>query len=173
PSVALILVIASAGGLLTRHSAPQSVAVNGSPSPDVGSVPQRQAGDALPEPVVNDKGPASRKTGALTGLVVDVQSKPVVGANVWGGYSSKPFAQDTTDESGQFALDKVAAPSFVTVAADGFAADQQEFDPINVPGLLVFRLTPVRPLAVRLLDESGQGVGGVRLFLQQWWGRAG
>jgi RNA polymerase sigma factor (sigma-70 family) len=93
PSVALILVIASAGGLLTRHSAPQSVAVNGSPSPDVGSVAQRQAVDALPAPVVNDKGPASRKTGALTGLVVDVQGKPVVGANVWGGYSSKPFAQ--------------------------------------------------------------------------------
>jgi len=59
------------------------------------------------------------------------------------------------------------------VTADGFAADQQEFDPNNVPWQLVFRLIPVRPLQVHVVDESGQGVAGVGLFLYQWWGRAG
>ena len=101
------------------------------------------------------------------------EGHPISGAKVWGGFGQQPFAQDTTDQSGQFALDKIAAPPFVTVTADGYAADQQGFDLTNVPGPLVFRLSPVPPLKVRLVDESGQGVAGVRLFLQQWWGRAG
>ena len=62
---------------------------------------------------------------------------------------------------------------FVTVTADGYAADQQAFDPTNVPGPWLFRLSPVPPLKVRLVDESGQGVAGVWLFLYQWWGRPG
>jgi len=96
-----------------------------------------------------------------------------LGAQVWGGFESQPFAQDTTDGSGQFALAKAAAPPFVTVTADGYAADQQQFDPTNLPSSLVFRLTPVPPLHVRLVDEGGQGMSGVRLFLQEWWGRSG
>ncbi len=61
----------------------------------------------------------------------------------------------------------------MTVTADGYAADQQEFEPTNTAGPLVFRLRLVPPLAVRLVDESGQGVTGARLFLYIWWGRPG
>jgi RNA polymerase sigma factor (sigma-70 family) len=172
-SLALVFVAVTAGGLLTRHAAPQSVAVNGSPGADISAVVQTQAVNHLFAPTGKNPTPVFRKTGALIGSVVDDQGRPIPGAAVWGGFCQQPYAQDTTDEAGQFALDKVAAPAFVTLTADGYAADQQSFDLTNVPGPLVFRLGPVSPLKVRLVDESGQGVPGERLFLQRWWGRAG
>jgi RNA polymerase sigma factor (sigma-70 family) len=172
-SVALVFVGVTAGGLFTRHVAPHSVAVNGSPSPDISAVAHTQAMNHLFAPTGNNKTPVFRKTGALIGSVSDDQGHPISGATVWGGFGQQPFAQDTTDQSGQFALDKMDAPAFVTVTADGYAADQQGFDLTNVPGPMVFRLGPVPPLKVRAVDESGQGVAGVGLFLQQWWGRSG
>ena len=173
PSLALILVVANAGGLLTRHSGSRSGAVNLSPSTDIDTVAQIPDVDARSTTPSIEQSSLPKKTGALIGLVVDEQGQPVVGAKVWGGFGSQPFAEDTTDQAGQFALAKVAMPSFVTVTADGFAADQQAFDPTNAPASLVFRLSPVHPLEVRLVDETGQGVAGSRLFLQEWWGRAG
>jgi hypothetical protein len=61
----------------------------------------------------------------------------------------------------------------ITVTADGFAADQQEFVQTNGASPLIFHLHPVPPLKVRLVDESGEGVPGASLFLQEWWGRPG
>ena len=97
-------------------------------------------------PAVKNSTPAAQKTGAITGSVVDTEGHPIAGAKVWGGFPGRPFSQDITDQSGQFALDKIAAPECVTVTADGYAADQQGFDPTNVPGPLLFRLSPVPPL---------------------------
>jgi RNA polymerase sigma factor (sigma-70 family) len=172
-SLALIFVAATATGLLTRHVASQSVAVNGSLGADNGAVAQTQEVNHLFAPSGKNRTQASRKTGALIGTVLDDQDNPISGASVWGGHGQQPYARDTTDESGQFALDKMANPAFVTVTADGYAADQQGYDITNVSGPLMFRLSPVPPLKVRLLDESGQGVSGVWLFLYQWWGRPG
>jgi len=172
-SLALIFVAATAAGLLTRHPAPESVAVNGSPGADIGAAAQTQAVNHLFAPTGKNPTAVFRKTGALTGSVVDSEGHPIEGAKVWGGFPEHPFAQDITDQSGQFALDKIGGPECVTVTADGYAADQQGFSPTNLAGPLVFRLSPVRPLKVRLLDESGQGVAGVRLFLYEWWGRTG
>jgi RNA polymerase sigma factor (sigma-70 family) len=172
-SLALIFVAATAAGLLTRHPAPESVAVNGSPGADIDAAAQTQAVNHLFAPTGKNPTAVFRKTGALTGSVVDSEGHPIEGAKVWGGFPEHPFAQDITDQSGQFALDKIGGPECVTVTADGYAADQQGFSPTNLAGPLVFRLSPVRPLKVRLLDESGQGVAGVRLFLYEWWGRTG
>jgi RNA polymerase sigma factor (sigma-70 family) len=172
-SFALVFVGVIASGLLTRHVSPQSAAVNSSSGVDIGAVAQTQRVNHLFAPTGNKPAPVFRKTGALIGSVVDDQGRPVSGAAVWGGFCQQPYAQDTTDEAGQFALDKIAAPPLVTVTADGYTADQQGFDLTNVPGPMAFRLSQVPPLRVRLVDESGQGVAGVRLFLQQWWGRAG
>ena len=116
---------------------------------------QTQVVKHLFAPTNNDKTQAPGKTGAVTGSVVDDQGHPISGAKVWGGFGQQPFAQDTTDQSGQFALDKIAAPAFVTVTADGYAADQQAFDPTNVPGPLLFRLSPVR---------SAEGAPGGRIW---------
>jgi hypothetical protein len=166
-TVALIFVAATAGGVLTRHAVSQAVPVNYSLRAMAPTTAADQLAAALSTSAVNDSAQAFRKTGAITGLVLDERAHPIAGANVWGGFGQQPYAQDTTDQSGQFALDQVAVPSFVTVTADGYAVDQQSFDPTNLPGPLVFRLSPVSPLGVRVVDESGQGVAGVRLFLQQ------
>src|ERR1041384_1201207 len=157
---------ANTAGLLGRHSESLLVAENYSRTADVATEARAEDVNTLEAPAFNN--PVRAKSGVVTGLVVDEQGRPVAGAKVWGGFGQKPFAQDTTDPSGQFALEKFAAPQLVTVTADGFAADQQEFDPNKVSGPLVFRLSPVRPLLVRTVDESGQGVAGVGLFLQQW-----
>jgi len=172
-SVALILVVASAGGLLTRHAAPQAISVNDASRMDVATTATEQVANVSSARIAKEGGQAFGKTGAVTGLVVDSQGRPISGAKVWGGLGEQPFAQDTTDTSGQFALDKIATPPFVTVMADGFAADQQALDTTNVSAAIVFRLDAVRPLNLRLVDESGQGVPGVSLFLYHWWGRAG
>jgi RNA polymerase sigma factor (sigma-70 family) len=172
-SVALILVAAGAGGLFTRRMAPQPISMNDASRMGVAPTPTEQVADASAARINKEGARALAKTGALTGMVVDSQGNPIAGAKVWDGLNGQPFAQDTTDTSGRFALDKIAVPSFVTVTADGFAADQQAIDPTNGPGMAVFRLDPVRPLNVRLVDESGQGVPGVSLFLYHWWGRAG
>jgi len=172
-SLALIFVTATATGLLARHAAPQSVAVNGSPGADISAAAHTQRVNHLLSPTRKNPTPVFRKTGALLGSVVDDQGHPIQGAAVWGGFCQQPYAQDTTDESGQFALDKLAAPAFVTVTADGYAADQQSFDLTNIPGSLVFQLAQVPSLKLRAVDESGRGVAGVGLFLQQWWGRSG
>jgi RNA polymerase sigma factor (sigma-70 family) len=172
-SLALVFVAVIAGGLLTRHAAPQSLAMNGSPGANSGAAAQTQEVNHLFAPTSKNRTQTNRKTGALTGLVVDDQGHPIPGAAVWGGFGGQPSTEDTTDQSGQFALEKIAAPPVVTVTADGYAADQQAFDPTNVSGPLAFRLSPVPPLKVRLVDESGQGLSDVRLFLYQWWGSRG
>ena len=87
-SLALVFVAVTAGGLLTRHAAPQSVAVNGSPGADLGAVAQTQAVNHLFAPTGNNRTQAFRKTGALTGSVVDDQGHPIPGASVWGGFGA-------------------------------------------------------------------------------------
>ena len=167
-ALVLLLVGVNAGSWATRHAGPQTV-----PGTGVRPEARTQAANHLFPPTGRPRTPAPRKTGAITGSVVDSEGPPVAGAKVWGGFGQQPYAQDTTDDSGQFALDKLAAPPLVTVTADGYAADQQTLDSTNVPRPLLFRLSPVPPLNVRLVDEAGQGVAGVPMFLQEWWGRAG
>ena len=175
-SLVLVFLALNAGGLLSRHATSPALALNGPPGADTGAVAQAQDAQEMNAGVVagvNNPIPAARKTGAITGLVLDANGSPIPGATVWGGFGQQPFALDITDRAGQFALARIAAPPFVTVTVDGFAADQQEFDPAKAPEPLVFRLSPAPALLVRLVDESGQGVAGVKPFLYQWWGRVG
>jgi RNA polymerase sigma factor (sigma-70 family) len=173
-SLALVFVAVTVGGKFIRGAAPRPSSASGSATVTANALVQSQDVNHLFAPADKEKTQAPRKTGALTGWVVDDRGRPVSGAVVWGGFCGQAaYAQDTTDQSGQFALNKIAAPPYVTVTADGFAADQQGFDLTNVPGPLAFRLNPVPPLKVRLVDEAGQGVAGAGLFLYQWWGQAG
>ena len=170
-SLAMIFVAVDGGHWLSRHSTAPTVTVNDSPQSDNTVPAAPQPANASLASGVSDQSQGRQKIDMITGLVVDEQGKPIGGAKVWSGYSSQPFAEDTTDSSGRFALEKNGAQWFVTVTAEGFAADQQEFNPTNSPIALIFRLGPVPSLKVRLVNESGEGVSGVSLFLQQWWGR--
>src|SRR3954466_4194521 len=72
----------------------------------------RPAGPQLAQRV-NAPALLAAKTGVLTGLVVDEEGRPIQGATVWGGFNFRPYAQDTTDAAGQFALDKIASPNLI------------------------------------------------------------
>ena len=166
-SLALIFVAAKATSLIPRKAAPPPVSAVGAPgaadATGGGESPIRAARQKHNPGAAKDR----RASPAQWWIPRAIRSRaPRSGA----GSARSLYAQDTTDDSGQFALDKIALPPFVTVTADGYAADQQAFDPTNVPGPLQFRLSPVPPLQVRLVDESGQGVAGVWMFLDQWWG---
>ncbi len=170
-SMCLVFIAAIASSRFSWHYAPPIVSERDSLPASVSAAKTRFADTpfALASPILNA---IPVKTGAITGLVLDDHGGPVSGATVWGGFCSQPFAQDTTDASGRFSLVKAAAPYFVTVTADGFAADQQEFEPTKEPQL-VFRLSPIPPLFLRIVDETGQPISGVTFFMSSWWGRPG
>ena len=170
-SATLILVAINAGGLFTRHADSRTTSVrqlSGQATTQASAQP-----DNAIAALESNKTPSSSKIGAVTGLVLDMKDHPVAEAKVWGGFSFGPWAQDITDASGEFALATNTHPAFVTITADGFAADQQQVNPTNTSTRLVFHLQPIYPLEVRLVDESGQGVEGGDGFLQEWWGRPG
>jgi RNA polymerase sigma factor (sigma-70 family) len=170
-SLALFCAGVGTRGLVTRHAdvatsppvSPKTLADGAAVSPDAG------AGDAAK---AGEQTAAGKKTGVITGWVIDERGRPLAGATVWGGFGSQPFATDVTDQFGNFALDKATSPTFVTVTRDGFGADQHEFDLENPDSLIVFRLNAVPALKVRVVDEANQGVGGAKAFLQRWWGRS-
>jgi RNA polymerase sigma factor (sigma-70 family) len=171
-AVFLTLAAATVNGRLIHHASSQIATADRSAQPEV-TTPAEQAATAVSGAGETVQAQAVRRTGALTGFVLDGQGHAIPGAKVWGGFSSQPYAEDTTDEAGQFALSKIAGPAYVTVTADGYAADQQAFNVTNATDSLVFHLVPVPPLAIRLVNESGEGVSGSQLFLANWWGRDG
>ena len=186
-SLCLIFVAGLASGRLSHHAAHQTVSARGSLSTEA---ERAKVANTPPAPATQATNQASVKTGAITGLVVDDQGRPVPGATVWEGLSSQPNARDTTDASGRFALDEAEARKHVpflgdlpfvanrvmlaavTVTAEGFAADQQQFNLTNT-AQLVFRLSPILPLFVRVVDEAGQPISGATFFMSTWWGRPG
>jgi RNA polymerase sigma factor (sigma-70 family) len=172
-SLALIFMVANTDRWLGPHGRTQLADANRSLPGNVGTVAATPGLNNPAGPASNNQVSTPRKTGAITGQVLDELGRPVANAKVWGGFNSQPYAQDTTDDAGWFGLDKAGAPAFVTVTADGFAADQQQLDSTNAPAPLTFRLNPSRPLLVRVVDENGQGIVGAGLFLANWWGSRG
>ena len=171
-SAVVLLAIIHAAGFFAGRS-PNSPAAENPLGGKVRQTTNRSRAAISSSPVVSSNRQTIKKTGAITGIVLDDQDHPVAGALVWGGFSFEPFARDITDQLGQFALDKTGAPNWVTIQADGFAADQQEFDPTNGPRTLVFHLSRVSPLKIRIVDEAGHGLAGINLSLYRWWGTTG
>jgi len=168
-SVVLVFALADSAGLFTRHVATSTATPRASVSNIPIATPAQSA--SASSTASSNASPLPKKNGAVTGVVLDEQGNPIWGASVWGGDWQQPFARDITDQSGQFALDKTNGPNVVTVSVDGFASDQQQFNVAGTPEPLIFKLSRIPPLNVRVVDESGRGVAGVELCLQQWWGQ--
>ncbi len=170
-SLALLLMVGITGGWLTRNPKPLPAPGNSLATAGVEMMgPSPVAGAAL-APLMNSLSQATGKAGIIGGMVLDQDGRPIMGATVRGAFGFQIFAQDVTDQSGQFALDQFVARArqTVTVTADGFAVDQQEVELAKLKTPLVFHLGPVSPLKLRVVDESGRAVPGVTPVLCYWW----
>src|SRR5262249_39618780 len=112
-SIVLIVVVGDLAGIFTRHGATAIRTTHN-------ALADNAAGSSTPigAPAIASAAKTAsppRKTGAITGIVLDEEGNPIWGASVWGGNWEPPFARDVTDQAGRFALDKTNTPNVVTV----------------------------------------------------------
>ena len=73
----------------------------------------------------------------------------------------------TADERGAFAIESPIGQAFIVARADGYASEQRELfvRPGRTNPSLNFALSPAASLAGRVVDQSGAGVAGARVWL--------
>ena len=115
-------------------------------------------------------GGKSSATGAIAGRVVDLQGRPVAGAEVWGVVFREKVGSTSTDAEGRFRLAglKEDKPVDVWAEAPGLARQRRE-------GLHVFAgrdhdmgtltLLPGTRIRGRTVDAGGRPVAGARIKL--------
>jgi hypothetical protein len=114
---------------------------------------------------------AAAPTGAVTGLVVDLQGRPVVGAEVWGLAYQKKYAPTRSGSDGRFRLAGLKPDKPVTVWADAPGLARERREDVHVfPGRDrdIGRLTllPGTRIRGRAVDARGKPVAGARVQLE-------
>ena len=73
----------------------------------------------------------------------------------------------TTDEQGAFTIEAPIGQALIVARADGYASEQRELfvRPGRANPNLNFSLSPAASLAGRVVDQSGAGVAGARVWL--------
>lgn len=102
----------------------------------------------------------------LTGLIVDEQQQPIVGAKIQEREQSEIFV---TDSTGTFRVPKLKpGPWNFTVTADGFAPFRKEtvVGPKMPP--LVVTVQTGAVLRLRVMDELEADVAGATVGMEQW-----
>jgi hypothetical protein len=112
------------------------------------------------------------QTGAVTGLVVDQQGRPVAGAAVWGVSQQEKFGPTLSGDDGRFRLPALKPDEPVTIWADMPSLARQRRDDVRIfPGKDrdIGRLTllPGTRISGRVVDAQGKPVAraGVKLDL--------
>jgi Carboxypeptidase regulatory-like domain len=114
---------------------------------------------------------AAARTGAATGLVVDLQGRPVVGAEVRGMSYQETYAPTRSGNDGRFRLAGLKPGKPVTVWADapGLARERRE-DVHIFPGqdrdIGRLALLPGTRIRGRAVDARGKPVGGTGVKLE-------
>jgi RNA polymerase sigma factor (sigma-70 family) len=165
-------------GLLWAGVIPATTAdVENPESPNVGK--GISAAELLQVGQVDDKTPA---LGAIRGVVVDDQDKPIPTAKVYLNryVESRPLLQQAiVDKQGRFQFDQL--PRGGNKILDVFAyADSTSFGGSLLtlaerqpPIQCTVRLTASRQLKLRIVDQNGAPVQGVELAQMQWWSERG
>lgn len=106
-------------------------------------------------------------------MVVDTKQTPIANATVRFGRSAQDTSPTaTTDESGQFELNRLrAGPSEIVVSAAGFAPKSVDVSVESQTQPLRIQLDPGGLLKVRVIDENQRGVAGVRIQLESAGGQ--
>jgi hypothetical protein len=116
---------------------------------------------------------APAQTGAVTGVVVDLQGRPVAGAEVWGVAYQEKFGPTRSGGDGRFRLADLTFDKPVTVWADapGLARERRE-DVRIFPGkdrdLGRLTLLPGTRIAGRVVDAQGKPLGGAAIDLKHY-----
>ncbi len=113
---------------------------------------------------------ASAETGAVTGLVVDLQGRPVAGAEVWALAYQEKFGPTRSGPDGRFRLPSLKLDQPVTVWADVPGLARERRDDVHIyPGKDrdIGRLTllPGTRIRGRVVDAQGEPVAGAGVKL--------
>lgn len=113
---------------------------------------------------------APAETGAITGLVVDLQGRPVDGAEVWGLSYQEKAGPTRSGTDGRFRLPALKPDKPVTVWADAPGLARERRDDVRIsPGKDhdIGRLTllPGTRIRGRVVDAQGQPVAGASVKL--------
>ena len=111
------------------------------------------------------------ETGAVTGLVVDLQGRPVAGAEVWGLSYQEKAGPTRSDADGRFRLPALKADKPVTIWADAPGMARERRDDVHIyPGKDrdIGRLTllPGTRIRGRVVDAQGKPVAGANIKLK-------
>ena len=114
---------------------------------------------------------APAETGAVTGLVVDLQGRPVAGAEVWGLSYQEKVGPTRSGDDGRFRLPALKPDKPVTVWADAPGLARERRDDVRIfPGKDrdIGRLTllPGTRMRGRVVDAQGKPVAGANVKLE-------
>jgi hypothetical protein len=114
---------------------------------------------------------ARAQTGAITGLVVDLQGRPVAGAEVWGVSYEEKVGPTRSGTDGRFRLPDLKFAKPVTVWADAPGLARERRDDVRVfPGkdydLGRLTLLPGTRMRGRVVDAQGKQVAWADIKLE-------
>jgi hypothetical protein len=115
-------------------------------------------------------GPPPVQTGSVTGTVVDLKGRPVVGAEVWGLYRMEKFGPTRSGDDGRFRLPAIAVDKPITLWADVPGLAREHRAEIRIfPGKDhdIGRLTllPGTRISGRAVDAQGKPIAGTKVKL--------
>jgi hypothetical protein len=114
--------------------------------------------------------PAPGQAGAITGMVVDLQGRPVAGAAVWGLAYQEKLGPTRSGADGRFRLPALKPDKPVTVWADVPSLARERRDDVHIfPGKDhdIGRLTllPGTRMRGRVVDAEGKSIAGAGVKL--------
>jgi hypothetical protein len=114
---------------------------------------------------------AQAETGAVTGLLVDLQGHPVPGATVWVLVNHKPVGLTASGADGRFRLTDLKFDNQVTVWADAPGLARQRRDDVRIfpgedHGIGRLTLLPGTRISGRVVDAQGKPVIGAAVVLE-------
>lgn len=104
------------------------------------------------------------------------QGEPIPGATIvihpnWGGSAGGPNYPLQSDEQGNVQLIHLADTAYdVKVSAPGYETSQSKILPVKTDGISTITLKPSQKTTGRILDEAGQPIAGVTLYLKHQFG---
>jgi protocatechuate 3,4-dioxygenase beta subunit len=122
-----------------------------------------------------DEGPGSKAngTGALVGRVVDLQGRPVSGAEVWGVVYRDKVGSTVTDADGRFRLAPLKPDKPIDVWADARGFARQHHKGLHVfagrdQDIGTLTLLPGTRIRGRVVDARVRPLAGARIAVQDY-----